>query len=226
MKKQFKTILMFLSLGSLIFISSCKKEKSFNYDLNNETVVTDQKIKLQTAFAKALATAVYKDESLRKFLKSESLKQFNNDDDILYNLVKDIEVNNGETFREKISKFLSGSELNKIENSLPLLTIFIPTIPNFNPQIWKPETDIPVVAVANKDSKGSVSLYDNLGKSISLKPSEVPGFPVLVIKDNERVSVNNEEASNGLVIKSLGNGDINCHTPSLIRFMMVFQKIK
>jgi len=45
--------------------------------------------RLQTVFAKALAKAIQTDEPLRVYLKTEATKQFDNDFDILYQVIKD-----------------------------------------------------------------------------------------------------------------------------------------
>jgi len=191
MKKTFKKHIKFTLLTGLLLVSAigCKKEQnSLEKPQMETTKQSSETVKLQTSFAKILANAVKSDEDLRKFLKQESLKEFDNDYDILYQFVKDKEVNNGESFREKLLKSATAQELEIIETNLPLLTIFVPNVPNFNPEIWDPATEKPLVAVSNMDEANSTSLYGG-DEVIKLKPTEIPGFPVLVIKQNERVRV-------------------------------------
>jgi len=192
MKNKVKKLMKVTALSLLFGIVSCKKEKS---SLENENKITplSEKVQLQTSFAKILAKAVKSDENLRIFIKEQSLKQFDNDYDILYQLVKDVEIN-GQSFHEKLLKYSTPQELEQIENKLPLLTIFVPTVPNFNPNIWNTASESPLIAVANNnhDKNRSVSLYNETGKEIPLKYDQVPGFPVLVVKENERVIVNSK----------------------------------
>lgn len=182
----------FTLLFSLIFLS-CKKEsaqvpekeiKSLN---SYATEINDA----QTKFAILLAKALKSDPALRGFIKEESLKQFDNDYDILYQMVKDKKINGQESLHEKLVKVAtSEDEIDSIENKLPLLTIFVPEVPNFSAEKWNPTTQIPVVAAANT-GEGTIKLYDGLGKELLLKPLEIPGFPVLVIKQNERIITRN-----------------------------------
>lgn len=175
---------LLLLLGTAI---SCKKENRPQQTRQEQKDNFKEKTILQSSFAKTLAKAVEHDENLRAFLKEQSLKQFDNDHDILYQLVKDVEIN-GETFHQKLLRFTNVEKLQEIESKLPLLTIFIPTVPNFNPNTWNTANESPVIAVTNDNH--SISLYNKNGEELRLNLNEVPSFPVLVIKDNERVLVN------------------------------------
>ncbi|MGN8067880.1 hypothetical protein [Mucilaginibacter sp. SG564] len=184
--------LFFISL-----IQACKKD--INQNQNPPTsIVTENSAtsKSQITFAKILAKAVKTDGALRAFLKEESLKQFDNDYDVLYLMIKDKKVNNTETVHEKLVHFAnSKEELESIEIQLPLLTILIPTLPNFSPEKWNTNTEIPLVASA-VSGQDQTSIYDDLGKEIIAKSNEIPGFPVLVVKQNERIVINTNSNSN------------------------------
>lgn len=182
-----KNLMNVMALLLLLGIVSCKKEKSSLGDENKITPLSET-VQLQTSFAKILAKAVKSDENLRIFIKEQSLKQFDNDYDILYQLVKDKDIN-GETFREKLLKFTTSKKLDSIEAKLPLLTIFVPTVPNFNAETWNASSEVPVVAVAGNTSENIVTLYDDNSRQLVLKANETPGFPVLVVKQNERLKV-------------------------------------
>jgi len=182
MKKQIKCIALFLLLG----VASCKKENSFHE--NEQNFKFNERANFETSFAKILAKAIKSDESLRNFIKTESLKQFDKDHDILYQLVKDKQVSAGKTLREKLLDFTTLEELDKIESQLPLLTIFVPTLPGFSPETWNHVSEIPLIAVNNTNGENFVNLYGGDDR-VELKPNEVPGFPVIVIKQNERIRV-------------------------------------
>ncbi|QNR85556.1 hypothetical protein H9N25_03515 [Pedobacter riviphilus] len=211
MKKLFNFAAMLLLLG----VVSCKKE---NAPIENEQNFSfSEKTSSEVSFAKILAKAVKSDESLRNFIKTESLKQFDKDHDILYQLVKNREISDGKTLREKLLGFTTAEELDKIESKLPLLTIFVPTLPGFSPEAWNQVSEIPLIAVSNTDAKNSIGLYGD-GDEAKLRPTEIPGFPVIVIKQNERVRVKtdiNKVASN--------SRSLNFNTGSTISFEFIDQ---
>lgn len=125
-----------LGIVLLFVVYSCKKEKiPGNIESVNKIEISET-VKLQTSFAKALVKALKNDRDLRSFIKSESLKQFDNDHDVLYLQVKNVQISNGESFYDKLLKFSTKQELDIIERKMPLITVFVPTLPNFNPEIW------------------------------------------------------------------------------------------
>lgn len=206
MKKN-KTKLKLFGAIVLSLVISCKKDLS-NSQKDLEILQPKSKtVELQTSFAKILAKALSSEEDLRDFIRVESLKEFDRDNDILYHQIKDVEVSNGKSFRSKLLNYTTEGELSKVESELPLLTIFVPTLPNFDPMDWNTKTEIPMIAVSNMDKIGSISIYDEKEKELKLNPKQIPGFPVLVIKENERVVVkrsnNNKLAVKNNSIKSL-----------------------
>ncbi|MDY0904217.1 hypothetical protein [Pedobacter sp. CFBP9032] len=199
MKKN-KTKLKLFGAIVLSLVISCKKDLS-NSQKDLEILQPKSKtVELQTSFAKILAKALSSEEDLRDFIRVESLKEFDRDNDILYHQIKDVEVSNGKSFRSKLLNYTTEGELSKVESELPLLTIFVPTLPNFNPMDWNTKTEIPMIAVSNMDKIGSVSIYDEKEEEIKLNPEQIPGFPVLVIKENERVIV--KRSNNKLAVKN------------------------
>ncbi len=197
-----------LFCASLTIFSSCKKQ-SLEKDLPTQTKARSEQTQLEASFAKILVQALKSDPDLRAFIKEEALKQFDNDYDVLYQLVRDKEINKGETLRTKLLKFTTEAELLKIENHLPTLTLFVPTLPNFNPETWNTASEIPSVAIANLDEKNTISLYTS-EQEIVLKPNELPGFAVLVVKQNERVRPKNKSEKRTLAsTTTLDNGANN-----------------
>ncbi|WP_299284513.1 hypothetical protein [uncultured Mucilaginibacter sp.] len=194
MKKS--TLLSIFVCVCLFLVQSCKKDLTSKSSISENAISGNSEVnKLQITFANILAKAVKNDAPLRSFLKEESLKQFDNDHDILYQMVKDKKINNLETLHEKLIRFASSkAELETIEQKLPLLTIFVPTLVNFSPESWNADTEVPVVAATNALNKG-FSFYDNQGKEVAIAPNEIPAFPLVLIKLNERVVVGSNTTS-------------------------------
>lgn len=136
-------------------------------------------------YAEILSKAVYDEPLLREFLKNESLKQFDNDYDILHQLVKNVKIGD-KTFKQILLKYTSETSLDSIEKVDPLLTILVPTLPNFSPDTWNIVAELPQIAVINT-SNGSIHLVDHNNHYVEVAENTVPTKPVLVIKVNERV---------------------------------------
>jgi hypothetical protein len=180
-----KSFIIFLFFTLLTF-SSCKKN---DVAPQNDLTIENQTDILQTKFAKILASALADNYELRNLLKVEALKQFDKDNDILYQLIRNEKAGN-QTVSELLSSYAESKEdFASIEEKLPLLTILIPTLPDFTPENWNVNSEIPQVAVA-LSQKGEVPLYDKSGKQTIVPSGYVPAIPVLVVKQNERVKVN------------------------------------
>jgi hypothetical protein len=85
-----------------------------------------------------------------------------------------------------------GSEgvLADAENALPLLTIFVPTLPedSFSAELWDVHDDeqIPDVALALKNIS-YVPVIGREDEKYLIEPGWFPGYPIVVLKENERV---------------------------------------
>lgn len=190
-----KKNLLLLTLLAVIF--SCKKSDFVEKNQTYSTTITDD---YQIKFAKILSKAVEEEPELRKLIKEESLKMFDNDYDVLYQLIKDKEIN-GTPISEILCKYsTSKDEFLKIEENLPLLTIFVPSLPNFNAENWNANNEIPKVAV-RLSNNNNTPVYDAYGTEEIINVGYIPSFPVIVVKQNERVVVNN-------TIKGVKNGNI------------------
>ncbi len=151
-------------------------------------------------------------KEFRELIKTESLKRFNKDTDVLYNLIKDQPFNGGDEYLRKFNKnskvsnsptlhdflipfFESEEELNKYENQLPLLTIFVPELPenSFSAQIWdtnNPE-QIPDVAL-RLDNITYTPVIGRDNDNYLIAPEDVPSWAIVVLKDNERLITNTD----------------------------------
>lgn len=99
-------------------------------------------------------------------------------------------MENGQTFRELLLSYTDAKRLKQIEKSLPLLTMYVPDLSLFidiNPQNWDiTDEEIPV-AFSNAE-EGSI-LFLNGDSIMTLERNEVPGYHLLLVKNNERVRV-------------------------------------
>lgn len=176
-----------------LLLASCSDESSRNdADPSDPTVVSAQKARrdeLKTTFGRALATALADSPSLRQTLKQEALKMFDRDYDVLYALIKDSRLSDGKTVRELLAGYLeSEQQLLEIEQSLPLLTIFVPELPknSFSAKLWDADRQVPVVGVTSSKTD-DVNIIRHDGTEYTLAAHLIPSFPVVVVKENERV---------------------------------------
>jgi hypothetical protein len=190
-----------LLTGSLLlFFFSCKKEVA-NVDEANRTEFNAQEDRLsKIEFTKTLARAL-EDKEVRLILKQEALKKFDNDYDVLYGLSKDITAPSGKTLHELVSAHATDKEhFNEIIQNLPLLTIYVPQLDQFDAEKWNVDQEIPIVALRDiNDRKSSKPLlaYGQNDNIIELNYTEKPKNPVVVVKDNERVETSDNEQRNG-----------------------------
>lgn len=191
-----KLNLIFSILFSLLFWS-CKK------DINSAEVTSKlndkAEINYYDQFAIILSKAVKENPDIRNFIRQNALFEIDYDHDVFYQFIKDEKITNDSTFKDILKKYESSpNQLDEIERAAPLLTIFVPTIEpsKFSPETWKSASQIPLVATNIMGSDKKIPIYSDGDKVLSLKSNEIPGFPVLVIKGNERIKVkSNSKAS-------------------------------
>lgn len=190
-----------------LFLCSCKKNSTEKF----ETPPTQKDSKVQfykEQFAKILAIAVEREPELRSFIKNEAQKQFDLDNDILYQMVKDQKISNNESFHQKLLKYASNKdELNVAIEKIPTLTIMVPELPNFNPTDWNTTNETPEIAVSpEKINANPIIVYNSNGKIVEIPRGYIPAFPVLVVKENERINVKvngiNKSPASAVLLKS------------------------
>jgi hypothetical protein len=167
-----------------ILVAGCTKNDT------DETNNIDPNFQLKEKFAAALSAAV-NDVSVRSFLRMEAQAQFDSDFDILYQAVKEKMLDNGQTFRESLLKYINVSDLKSVENTFPLLTIFVPALPenSFSVYDWDVRTQCPKVAVRSMQSQ-KIPIYENSRLYATVNKNMIPSYPVIVVKDNERIREN------------------------------------
>jgi hypothetical protein len=205
-----------LSVLATIFYTSCNN----NYldiddsSMSEQTKTIDklnlsQTEKLRLDFGRAFALAIKENSELRKFIKEEAQKKFNKDYDVMYHLVKNKPLgdtyyrysnnstSSNNTLRSLLLNYFENeNDLVQIENQLPLLTVFVPELPesSFSAETWdvNDPAQIPVVAI-RLDNTNEVPMIDIVNNhEYVLEMDLIPGYPVVVIKNNERLVVNND----------------------------------
>ncbi|QZT36175.1 hypothetical protein K5X82_12890 [Halosquirtibacter xylanolyticus] len=145
----------------------------------------------QTKFAKILSKAVYNDEAVRSFIQREALKQFDCDYDILYGKVKNQEVKDGITFKQALDVYAEDANtLDQIEKSAPLINILLPDL-EFAGGLSAEKWDISNNRIGVASEVGSIenTVYGNGEEVYYIGKNEIPKFPLLVVKTNERMVV-------------------------------------
>lgn len=188
MKDVLKSVAILATVAISFTLASCEKNQQLEKDEEVQEVTKVQPT--IEIFAKALSAAVYQHGEMRSFIKDEALKQFDKDYDVFYPFVKDKEVAEGKTFREYMLDYLNDSELERIEQEHPLLTISVPDwewLQAFSVKDWDLSDDDILVGFAVESDTHPVffngDFFDNLEAGM------FPENPVLIVKDNERMAV-------------------------------------
>jgi len=179
-----KTLSFIVSVIAVFSLFSCSKEVTTETDCMVNDTVSGQKV-----FANILSQAVSENQSLRLFIHSTALEQFDCDYDVFYPFVKDQEVENGQTFRDILLRYTDESTLSSIEQMLPKLNILVPDwawMGCFSVKSWDASSqDIAVMFTQRNGETGVYCDGEYLGQ---LSAEDIPDFPVLIIKNNERIT--------------------------------------
>lgn len=141
---------------------------------------------LKLEFSKALSKSLIKSTKLKEIIKLESLKKFNRDSDVLYQMIKNNTVENNKTVESLIKEnYIKTTDYDDLLFDLPTLTIYVPTLPNdsFSPEKWN-LNDNPAVAVRNENSNDAIMVFND-GSINKIEGKYTPSFPVLVVKENQ-----------------------------------------
>ena len=171
---------LILLFSSLFVLCYCTKSEKNSIPQREQSLKDD--------FAVILSKAVHENYDLRLFLRDEALKEFDKDYDVFYPYVKDKLVDGSLSFREILSQFDEKGVLPKIESNCTLLNILIPDwswIGAFSVKDWDIQ-DNDVSIVVYSDNK-NYTIYSNGQKDGVITLGEIPGFPVLIVKDNDRL---------------------------------------
>ena len=157
----------------------------------HDSLLMNKDLVLKKDFAKALSKVFNESLMARNLIKNEALKMIDNDYDVLYQLVKDEMLEDNITFEQYIGKYIEMDKLLSINEKFPTLTIFVPELPknSFSAALWNTDKEIPVVAVRTCISN-DVPIYDKDGEEKIIKSDLIPMYPIVVLKDNERIVAN------------------------------------
>jgi hypothetical protein len=177
-------------------VFSCKDELS---DLDNppnggalyKNVSVEEQDKARIEVAKVLAKSLAENVALRKYMKTEAMKQFDNDSDILWAKSKNDFVDGQKTFKQILNE--TSSNIDDISAKLPLLNFLFPWIKDHSVVDWNTDSEIPLVVVLgskqlNNDNKTLIA-YDAEGNEHILDAFKHPNQFVIVVEDSERIEV-------------------------------------
>lgn len=180
-------------LGVVFCFNACSELEKECLDSSN-LQITRSSIEVSNAelmpeLSKALAKVLGENRDVRELIKQEALKKFDYDYDVLYSLVKDVKLGDGNTLKSLLGHYLDEHFLSLIENEMTTLTIFVPPLPenSFSAESWNVETEIPDVAFRTTETN-DITSYDATGKEYIINDDLIPGYPIVVLKENERVT--------------------------------------
>lgn len=190
MKREFIAIAVFS-----VCLQSCVKDEIKSSKIDQVESFASENV-AKEKFAIILSKAVSSNQSMRNFIQEEALKMMDNDYDVFYPFIKDEILDNNLSFRDNLLKVTDQETLNRIEGQLPLLTIYVPTLPSgFSPETWTPGDEIPAVVAEGNYKNNELAFFQNGEEKIKIKANQIPGFPTLVVKSNERIAVKNKALS-------------------------------
>ena len=179
-------------IGVMLFLNSCSELEEESFTSTNlqctRSAMNVSNTDLKSELSKALAKVLSENRDVRELIKQEALKKFDYDYDVLYSLIKDVKLGNGSTLKSLLANYLDENFLSIIENEMPTLTIFVPSLPenSFSAKSWNVETEIPDVAFRTNETN-DITSYDATGKEYIINDDLIPGYPIVVLKENERV---------------------------------------
>lgn len=181
-----KKILFFALILALL---SCSKYSTYNTTIDTD-LSSYHVVDALEDFSVILSAAVYNEPDLREFLKNEAQKGFDKDNDIFLPWTMNMIVKDNTTFYELLKSYDSNQVLDKILEKIPLLTILVPDWTwihedCFGLDNWN--TDSNLVGVSFRSYKSENTIYFN-GKASDVIPlGTFPSYPVLIVKENERM---------------------------------------
>ncbi len=205
MKNIFLKITLFVAFIGII-VTGCQKEE-MNELAEPEVVINDFNEKSAAIEELAIATAAAMvDPDFRMSIKSEAMKQFDGDYDILYSRLAKQSLKNGNQGNFYLNK-LSESYKSTEKNSKAYIESLISQIPKFQIAVpvhcenWDVQNHTPLVAYipANFDEKTftKVKAFDKDGNVHWLPLDKEPDFPVVVLGYNERTDENGNLLESG-----------------------------
>jgi len=191
----------------LVFITSCNENFQDDFletlSLADEIYLREPSAKTLQPFAKALYGAMEESSRLREIIKFQAMEQFNKEYDVLYQFIKNEQVEDGLTVRDLLLKhFKSEKILTAIETQHPTLTIHVPQLleDSFSAEKWNIAEQVPIVAIHPERQYRTIliaksGVFDEGSDEFALEADLIPAFPVVVLKNNARLVISQNEQS-------------------------------
>ena len=173
--------------------------KEFFWEYAKKTEFYDEILKIQSEYTEEQK---FKDREAEKSLRLLAEKE---------NSCVGDDRSNQKVIDENLKKIEKSKDrleiLEKIKQLFSTLTIFVPELPDnsFSAELWNVESEVPYTALRVKNSNDVMGYGVN--KEFLIPSNEIPKYPIVVVKLNERVvSVN--KAQRNLSPMSIINPDI------------------
>lgn len=100
-------------------------------------------------------------------------------------------------------KYLDPELLTSVETQIPNLTVFVPKLPenSFSAELWDVNNEAPCVGIRTKETN-DIPAFDSEGKEYLIEAQYIPAYPIVVIKENERVFADDECTRSGSISTS------------------------
>lgn len=205
-----KALVQFFAVSILLgtsLLSSCTDEitsdKSEPSNNNEYAEMTNTEIKKE--FGAALAKVLAESAPVRELIKKEALRKIDYDYDVLYLMVKDEVLSDNTTMNNLLQKYVTSDFLLLVEDRIPNLTVFVPKLPldSFSAETWNVDTEIPVVGIRTFETN-DIFVFDSNGDESVIEAEYIPAYPIVVVKENERISEKNSltKSSGEVVLKT------------------------
>lgn len=182
-----------LACGLVCSFMSCSNDELSNIgQLSSEqtpTAINGDELKQK--FSIALSNFLSENVEARGIIKEEALKRIDFDTDVIYLLIKDRLMESGMTFEESLTKYMDREYLDLLVRLYPTITIFVPTLPldSFSADSWDIESEIPSITfVSTQKDNLELPVFHAGELSDSIHENEIPILPMLVVKENERLT--------------------------------------
>lgn len=183
-----RKLLFTAAILAYALLVSCKDNLLIESCYSNENELSEA-FNAKEEFALILSKAVYSNENLRRFIKTQALNQFDKDYDVFYPWVKNEVVSEGQSFRDILKEYDVNDVLPRIEEVLPRLNILVPDwswADGFSIKTWNTESQEVSTAIHYQDG---LSIYTRGEFDTQAAFGQLPKFPVLIIKENERMRI-------------------------------------
>ena len=184
---------------------SCSKEMSTTNEIRSNS--EDSTLE---AFSILLSRAIYAEPDLRYFMKKEALQKKDYDYDVFYPYVKDEIVGDNRTFEEILMQYDSEDILSSVTREHPLLTVLIPDWSWVNADCFSAERwdcSLPDVGVSYLSDSEEHQIYWNGEYAFSMRNGEFSSAPILIVKDNDRLVVDSQTKTPGMIVYSFFSDD-------------------